>query len=36
MFYAPCVPEYEKERVKKELEMRGAAVDETVVDACNA
>jgi cytochrome c-type biogenesis protein CcmE len=31
MFYAPCVAEYEKERVQKELSMAGLAVDDSLV-----
>jgi hypothetical protein len=32
IFYAPCVAEYEKERVKKELETAGGNVDEDTID----
>jgi len=31
MFYAPCVAEYEKERIKKELKTVGANVDEEIL-----
>ena len=31
VFYAPCVAEYEKERIKKELEITGVKVDDTLV-----
>jgi hypothetical protein len=33
IFYAPCVVEYEKERIKKELELAGVAAGEKLVGA---
>jgi hypothetical protein len=36
MFYAPCVTEYEKERIKKELETAGLNVDDKIIDTCLA
>jgi hypothetical protein len=36
MFYAPCVTEYEKERIKKKLETAGLNVDDKIIDTCLA
>ena len=36
MFYAPCVTEYERERIKKELETAGLNVDDKIIDTCLA
>ena len=33
VFYAPCVAEYEKERIKKELETTGVKVDDNIIHA---
>jgi hypothetical protein len=36
IFFAPCVAEYEKERIKEELDRAGMNIDEKFVAACMA